>query len=619
MSIKDLLDEANEEYRTTGECKMTDEEYDYLLEKYGDEDQKSKVGVELSKDKVELPVKMGSLNKIKTVKELKAWASSKSIPQETFVVLTPKYDGLSLLVEFQNGKMVKAYTRGNGIEGQDVTGHFAQNALSKIELSNSFTGYIYGEVIMSNYVFEEKYSQKYKNARNMVAGLLNRKKTTSETEDLSFFAFGIKTDEFANRSKQLTFLNHEINLPLNSLPIGVWHSSIQTVDDLLEDPTTMGLLPHEFQCDGLVIEIDDLGVQEDMGKETNSLNPCYARAWKPESVNQKVTTVRGVRWQVSKAGYLKPVVEIEPVEVGGVTISNVTGNNAKYIEENGITEGTTVTIIRSGDVIPKIVKVINAEDTGYVLPERCPCCDRQGLAWSETRTELICCNSKCSERVVSALVHFFETMEIDDIREGTINQLYIEGYDTLEAICAMEVDDFMKLGGFQRSKAENCFNAIRSKNIVDLEVLQHASNLFEGLGSRKLKLLRNFNSPENIPTRDEVLAVEGYSDKSADVYFENIHLFWNLQQKLPFKLKQVNEVEGGVLEGKSFVFTGFRDKELQERIELFGGKVASGVSKKTAYLVCSSKGSGTTKEAKAIEVGATILDRSECIQMLAEL
>jgi NAD-dependent DNA ligase len=621
MSIKDLLNEANEDYRTNGESELTDEEYDYLLEKYGDESQKSQVGIELSKDKVELPVKMGSLNKVKTTSEIEAWIKSKSIDTDQIILLTPKYDGLSLLVEFQDGKFVKAYTRGNGIEGQDVTGHLKNNNLSKLVLEDGdFTGYVYGEVIMSNHVFEEKYSEKYKNPRNMVAGLLNRKKTSSETEDLAFFAFGLKSEDvsFGNRYEVISYLNYAINLPLNSLPVGLALSRVSDIAEYLEDQTSMGLIPHEYQCDGLVVELNNLYVQSEMGKETNSLNPSFARAWKPESVNQKTTSVRGVRWQVSKAGYLKPVVEVDPVEVGGVTISNVTGNNAKYIAENNITTGTVVTIIRSGDVIPKIIKVLTTEESN-VLPSQCPCCSNTNLYWSETNTELICGNKQCRDRVVSSLVHFFETMEIDDIREGTINQLYIEGYDTVEKICAMEVEDFMRLGGFQRSKAENCYNAIRSKNIIDLEVLQHASNLFEGLGSRKLKLLRNFNSPNNVPTRSEVLSVEGYSDKSADVYFENISEFWELQQKLPFKLKQINEVSGGILEGKSFVFTGFRDKELQERIELMGGKIASGVSKKTSYLVCSAKGSGTTKEAKALELGAIILDRSECIKMLAEL
>ena len=111
MSIKDLLNDCNEEYRTTGECKLTDEEYDFLLDKYGDDEQKSAVGIELSKDKVELPVKMGSLNKVKTVKEIEAWRQSKDIPVESLIVITPKYAGLSLLVEFKDGKFVKAFTR----------------------------------------------------------------------------------------------------------------------------------------------------------------------------------------------------------------------------------------------------------------------------------------------------------------------------------------------------------------------------------------------------------------------------------------------------------------------------------------------------------------------------
>ena len=359
-SIKDLLSDSNEEYRNTGECKLTDEEYDYLLDKYGDEKQKSAVGVELSKDKVELPVKMGSLNKVKTLKEIISWKDTKKIPVESLIIITPKYDGLSLLVEFNNGKFVNAYTRGNGIEGQDVTGHFAHNSLGNIQLSDNFSGYVYGEAIMRNSVFEDKYSKKYKNPRNMVAGLLNRKKTVEETKDISFMAFGIK-DDSPSRRHQLEYLNKEINVPLNSLNVDVTICKIEELGDILNNPDTMNIIPSDYQCDGLVVEVSLLSLQEKMGKETNSLNPAYGRAWKPQSVNQKITTVKGVRWQVSKVGYLKPVVEIEPVDISGVTISNVTGNNAKYILENNIQSGTVVTIIRAGDVIPRIIKVINVE------------------------------------------------------------------------------------------------------------------------------------------------------------------------------------------------------------------------------------------------------------------
>lgn len=618
MSIKDLLSDSNEEYRTTGECKLTDEEYDYLLDKYGDEKQKSDIGVELSKDKVELPVKMGSLNKVKTLKEIISWKDTKKIPVESLIIITPKYDGLSLLVEFNNGKFVNAYTRGNGIEGQDVTGHFAHNSLGNIQLSDNFSGYVYGEAIMRNSVFEDKYSKKYKNPRNMVAGLLNRKKTVEETKDISFMAFGIK-DDSPSRRHQLEYLNKEINVPLNSLKVDVTVCKIEELGDILNNPDTMNLIPSDYQCDGLVVEVSLISLQEKMGKETNSLNPAYGRAWKPQSVNQKITTVKGVRWQVSKVGYLKPVVEIEPVDISGVTISNVTGNNAKYILENNIQSGTVVTIIRSGDVIPKIVRVVPLETDTDPLPSKCPCCDRTSLAWNKTNTEIICCNSSCSERVISSMVHFFDTLEIEAIREGTIKQLYLNGNDNVADVCSMTAKDFMMLDGFQSSKAYNCFNAIREKLIVDLEKLQHACNLFEGLGSRKLKLLREYNSADKIPDRNTILAIGGFSDRSADVYLNNINAFWELAEKLPFKIKEFSVSTGGALEGKSFVFTGFRNKELQEKIELHGGKISGGVSKKTAYLVCANKGSGSTKEAKALEVGATILDMSECVTMVAVL
>ncbi len=613
--IKEILNDANRTYRLTGgDSGLTDAEYDYLLEQVDDEIFKNQIGVEIERNKVELPVTMGSLNKVKSQSEIDAWCKSKKISTNTEVCITPKFDGLSLLVSFENGQYKSAATRGDGVTGQDVTEHFRQTKLGKLTLPKNFTGYLVGETIMREDTFKEKYAQKFKNPRNMVAGLLSRKQLAQELTDLNFIAFSVRGMEFEKKSAELTFCNENINKHFGYTLEVILKKIDELSDEWLHQVFTSEKI---FQCDGLVVEVNDTTLQMELGKETNSLNPAYARAWKPESDDQRPAKVTGVTWQVSKAGYQKPVVQIEPTNLGGVTISNVTGINARFMQESGIAPGAIVSIIRSGDVIPKIVNVI-LPVSGDVLPKNCVSC-QSDLVWNENEVELLCQNNRCREKKISELTDFFSLLEIDEVGEGIVKQFYEAGYENLHDILKLSPNDMLRIEGFQNKKADKVFSSIHAKlQNVSLPILQHASNLFKGLGSRKLELLAKYDSPENPPTYEEILAIPGFSDISAKSYLDGFHKFWEWAKDLPIKIAAYQAPAEGKLTGKSFVFTGFRSAELEAKIEALGGKIGSGVSKNSFALVIKQRGNGSSKEKKAEELGVKIFDQAELEKFLEE-
>jgi NAD-dependent DNA ligase/O-acetyl-ADP-ribose deacetylase (regulator of RNase III) len=612
-ALKEAIKEANEKYRLTGDDSgLTDEEYDYLQELCKDDEFTSKVGVEITdKNKVDLDVSMGSMTKVKTKEELVRWAKGKDIPTDINFAITPKFDGLALLVKYKNGNFVSATTRGDGAAGQNVTEHFRYTRLGKNRLPSDFTGHLIGEAIIPDEVFESKYKGdpkkekgKYKMARSMVSGLLGKEEIQEGLKEVHFIAYGVEGKEFLRKTDLIKFCNDHNNFIFNyKIPLMTCTIDEVTQEDLMHIFEGIEI----YSCDGLIVEVNNMAVQEEVGNDTNSLNPAYARAWKPEKEDARQTFYLGETWNVSKIGAVKPIVQIDPVEIGGSTIRNVTGINAKFMKENRIGPGAVLSIVKAGDVIPKISKVLLGSRQ-YQLIENCPCCGSK-LHWNETEVDLMCPNEHCDDRLISQNVDFMKKMKVEEVGEGVIKQLYQEGVTTLEQILSMSIDDFEALEGFQRRKAEICYNEIHSKmSNVPLEQVQHASNLFAGLGSTKLALLKTYDSVDNTPSLRTITAIDGFSEKSAWAYLEGINKFWLWLEKLPITIEKYEPPKSGPLTGKMFVFTGGKPKDLIAKLEGLGGKVGSSVSKKSFALVLKQTGSGSSKEKKAADLGLKTFD-----------
>lgn len=555
-----------------------------------------------------LPVPMASMNKIKTMDEINDWAKSKGISKDVKVVIMPKFDGASLLV---NVNTRQAWTRGDGQIGQDATEHFS--VIPTGAKVSTFPGtYVNGEVMMPEQVFQANYAKTYKNSRNLVAGLLNSKEASPILKDCVFVAYG--TDAQMDKEDVLV----DLNALVNTIGCDYYIEYLKNINHtLLQD--LFDKWNKIFTLDGLIIEVNDKKICECLGRETSSNNPCYARAWKGQQATTKTTTLREIINQVSKWGELRPVGVVDPVQLDGVTITRVTLKNWKNIVDMGIAVGNQVELVRSGGVIPEVLKTMGTAKVQ--LPVNCPSCSSP-VEWDANKVHLACSNDDCETKNLQRIVSFFKHLEIDHVGEGVVEQLYEAGCTEVKHICAMRYEDFIELDGWGDKKAKTFYKNLHDKlKNVPLEKIQHASGFFKGLGSKKLALFVPFNERINNgeDVHDELLTIEGIQEKSIEAYLAGNAKFVQWVTELPVTIsraqKSINKT-GDDYNNMVVVFTGFRDKDAEQQLEEKGAKIGSSVSKTTTHLIMKEKGSGSSKEKKALELGITIWNQQELEKFL---
>ena len=604
--LKERIVKANEAYRL-GSPIISDKEYDQLVEELElvspSDELLTKVGhvvVDESR-KSKLPIEMASMNKIKSMDDINDWCRLKGISKNEEVIITPKFDGLSLCVD---EKTNEAWTRGDGEFGQKSDEHYKliQNRLNLDEYSFIYT---YGEVMIPKQVFIDKFSTDFANPRNLVAGLLNSKTVSDSLKDCQYIKYGAFTNKNFNTKEEI------IN-ELNSGQESKVEYHICKISDLTED-LLIGLFQKfsiEYEIDGLIIEINDLTLQDNLGRETSSNNPVWARAFKHPSFEQSAETdIIGISWNISKQGLLKPILHINPVKLDGVTVSNVTGNNARFVKDLGLGVGAKVVVKRSGMVIPIIADVITTVD--FIQPK----IEGVEVDWNENGIELITLTETDNQRL-KKIVAFFEILEADNVSEGVITQLWDAGYKTIKDILNLKISDLEKIDRFGKRKAQIVYNSIqKSVTGVQLSKLQHATGIFKGLGSKKLALLEDFTTK---PTINQVMSIEGFAEVSAKSYIDSYDIYFDFVKDLPVTISEKVEVSkvGTDLDGKNFVFTGVRRPDLESVIESRGGKIGGSVSKNTTHLVMKVVGSGSSKEKKAIELGVEVITVEQLEKLL---
>jgi NAD-dependent DNA ligase len=604
--------EANEAYRL-GNPIMSDPEWDALIEELHQQDPTHELLQEIGyiapddSRKEALPFPMMSMNKVKTPEEVDKWITKYGLQNEEFI-LTPKFDGCSLCV---NEVAQLAWTRGDGTHGQRSHEHF--KAMKDTHLKeNIFT---YGEAIMPRARFEEKYAEDEENPRNTVAGIMNKPDVTEKTADVDYVRYGIvleglSTSEwFVSKREVIEFLNERQD---NEVFWQVVNKASLTTEILKEIFVEWS---QKYEIDGIIIEVNNLKRQEELGRERNG-NPVFARAYKGDFEEVKETTVTGINWQISKKGLVKPVIQIEPTRLDGATVTNVTGNNAKFMLENGIGIGTKMTVKRSGMVIPKVVEIISA--TGFDI-EQVKSKTGVDVKWNDNHVELVTTEAT-DEQQVQFLTSFFKILGVDNVSEGTCQMLFDAGFDTVKKILSASQTDFEKIDRFGSRKAEIVYTEIQSKmKDVELSKLQHASGCFENLGSKKLVLLEHLYGNDTIRTSD-ITSVEGFSDTSADAYLKGVEKYSqfvaDLGDLVKVKKTEIKEADSDEMAGNVFVFTGVRRPDLEDIIKSKGGVIASGVSAKITHLVMKEKGSGSSKEVKALELGKEVITVDELEKML---
>ena len=563
---------ANDAYYNKDQV-IDDNTYDILKEYiervYPDNTTIQLVGAPIDKNKVTLPYQMWSQNKIKPdTNALRNWMKKYDGP----FVISGKLDGISALyVQTKEGR--KLYTRGEATKGMDIS--YLVPYLDLPDSEGKETYAVRGELIIKKKTFAENYEGKYKNPRNFVAGVVNSKKREpAKWRDIDFVAYEVIEPDLKPSDQMEWLKKNNVIAVLNFETPEITNESLSKV---LVDWRENG----EYEYDGIVVANDKIYSRQ--GK-----NPDHAFAFKMVLSDQVAEAkVIDVIWSPSKDGLLKPVIQIEPIRLKGVDIEFATAYNAKFIEENNIGIGALVQMVRSGDVIPKILKVIKASSEPK-MPE-------VEWEWNKSHVDAIMKDFETNDTVIlKNIENFFKKLDVLGLGRGNIKRLMDAGFNTIPDILKMKKDDFMEAEGFKDKMATKVYNSIRDKlKTVPLPVLMAATNIFgRGMGSRRIKeILEEYpdilQSKESIEEKiQNVASIHGFKIKTAEAFVNYIDDFLQFIKttKLQYKLKvdvvaHVTKDKTHPLFGKKIIMTGFRDKDLIKNIEEKGGSMGSSISK----------------------------------------
>jgi len=653
MTNKEYIDGVNllnkwaYAYYTEDNPIATDEEYDTLyfkIKKYEDENPSKILDISPTQrvgdvildgfEKRKHLQAMYSLDDVFNEKEFFEWIEK--LPENETYSCEPKYDGASLNITYNNGRLIAGTTRGDGKEGEDITANMPY--IIGVPLSIPYKGLveIRGEVTIQKDDFDEinvwrveNDKDKFSNVRNAASGGLRSFESKNiKAYKLHFTPYSLGENEldFETQIDEAKWIISQgfKNWGTNDFVI------LKTKEEIQEFYLKMieNRDNYPMMLDGMVVKVNSKSEQEKLG--FTSKYPRWAIAYKFPAI-EKVTKLNDVILQVGKTGAITPVAIIEPVDIDGVTVSRATLHNFDEINKDGLMINDTVVIIRSGDVIPKITKIFkdrrNGKEIKIKTPTECPICGDSNLDTEDTIIK--CTNKNCSARVKGVLTYAVgqKAFNMSSVGESTISELVDRGMvSSVIDLWSITKEEFMTLDGFKKRKAEKTYDAIhgiigkvdayRVLNALDIPLIGETA-------SKKLvKVFREriFQPIENPISYEELIAVEDIGHESAKMFVSFMEENFDLVVDLYETIQPVIEEEislGNQFEGKKFVITGTLSKprgEFKKLIEAHGGKVSGSVSKNTDYvLVGEDAGS---KEKKAIELGLNILDEETFNSML---
>ena len=585
---------------------------------------------EFKKHKHEVP--LYSLNKVKDYEDLEKWINdmkkATGNPAVDFSI-EYKYDGLKVVIEYQNGRYKQATTRGNGQIGEDVTAQV--KTIKSVPLTIPFKGklLVQGECMMTNSSFEE-YNKTaeipLKNPRNGVAGAVrNLDPKETEKRRLDYFCYDIlliegvtfKTQKEMNEFiKTQGFKTDSYFKIINSLEKA--KQEIEQVDKIKDNLDTM--------IDGMVIKVNDCSVRDDIGY-TNKF-PKWAMAWKFKAVELS-TTLLDVIWQVGRTGKITPIAIMEPIELAGATVSRATLNNTQDIERKQISINSRIFVRRSNEVIPEVMGLAEKSENSQeiIAPTNCPSC---GGLLSRVGPNLFCTNHKgCFEQILNRLTHFVsrDAFNIEGLSEKTIKVLNDKfnlayPYELFE----LKAEQLVGLEGFKDKKINNLIESIEKSKKIDW------SNFIFSLGIMNIGkksafvLSKKFSSIEELKLADiETLTnIEDIGEIVANSiieYFADADNMANIQKlfDLGVEINKPQEVtQNSEFTNKTVVLTGtlenYTRPDLTKLLLSMGANVTSSVSKKTDMVIVGSDAGSKLDKAK--QLGIRIVEESELIKML---
>ena len=644
-----VLTQANYRYYVLDDPELPDFEYDHLLRELeeleaahpelasADSPTKRVGGEALSQfEKVAHPVPLMSLQDVFSLEELDEFLE-KILAEEPAAAFSvePKIDGLSVALEYIDGHFVRGATRGDGNVGEDVTENLKTIHSIPMTLENAPHRLIVrGEVFMPKKSFEKLNQRQeqegkplFANPRNAAAGSLRQlDPKVAAKRGLDIYIFNIQFAEGIDFASHIESLKYLKSLKFKVIP----QKCLSSVPAINEEIIAIDAGREKLTCDidGAVIKVDDLAMRDRFGATAKF--PRWAAAYKyPPEI--KPTVVEDIVVQVGRTGVLTPKAVVRAVRLAGTTVTNATLHNQDFISQRDIRIGDTVLIRKAGEIIPEILEVDftkrpeNSEP--YHLPASCPVCGAQ-VEKDEDGAFLRCTGAECPAQLSRNISHFVsrDAMDIEGLGSAIVEGLIEKGLISSPAdIYYLQLEDIKSLWKSGTTAAKKLLKAIEASKQQDLSRLSYALGIRQ-VGSKTGKVLAStFGTMDALmaATQEELTQVQDVGTiTAANIYDwfrqeQSVHLIERLRQA-GVNFESTRQITDARFAGKTFVLTGalskFTREEATEKIELFGGKAAGSVSKKTSYVVVGENAG--SKERKARELGIPILSEDDFLDMI---
>ena len=584
---------------------------------------------ELPKEAHEKP--MLSLDKTKDVETLRSFVGTHK------TLLSWKLDGLTIVLTYQDGKLEKAVTRGNGVIGEVITNNARVFKNIPLQISHKGNLVLRGEAIITYSDFEkinseiENVDAKYKNPRNLCSGSVRQlNNEITAKRNVHFYAFSLVQAEgvdFQNSVEQ-----QFLWLQKQGFDVVEYRAVTQdTLDDAMQYFEHQ-VSENDFPSDGLVALYDDIAYGTSLGSTAKFPRNAFAFKWKDEI---KETTLKEIEWSPSRTGLINPVAIFDPIELEGTTVSRASVHNVSILKELQLGIGDKIQVYKANMIIPQIAE--NLTRSGNLeIPHSCPVCQKEARILKTNEVEsLYCMNPDCQAKKIKSFTLFVsrDAMNIDGLSEATLEKFILKGFikdfgDVFEI--SRYKDQIVEMEGFGEKSYENLIASLENAKHTTLPRVLYSLGIANiGLANAKV-ICREFGyDVEKLihASAEEINAIEGIGPviaKAFTDYFsneENLKKFHHLMSHL--ELEEVKKEENQTFAGKQFVITGsvvhFANRsQLKEFIEQRGGKVTGSVTSKTDYLINNDTASNSSKNKKAKELGIPILSEEDFLERAGE-
>lgn len=637
----DILNKAASVYYQGKDEIMSNFEYDRMYDELSALEKESglvlagsptqKVGYEVLSElpKQTHPSPMLSLDKTKQVDELSSWLGGKE------GLLSWKMDGLTVVLTYENGELLNAVTRGNGVVGEVITNN--AKVFKNLPVNIPFKGrmVLRGEAIITYSEFKKinallSEEEQYKNPRNLCSGSvrqLNNEITAKRNVELYAFTL-VEADgvDFKNSQQNKMEFMKEQGFQTVEYKVVTAKNIYETVEWFLEKVKT-----NDFPSDGLVLLYDDISYGESLGSTAKFPRNAIAFKWADETAKTKLTEVE---WSASRTGLINPVAIFEPVELEGTTVSRASVHNISIVKELKLGIGDTIEVYKANMIIPQIAQNLTKSGS-LVIPDKCPVCGEKTSIHKENDVEVLFCeNPDCLAKKIKSISLFVsrDAMNIDGMSEATIEKFISKGFlHELADLFKLNryKDEIISMDGFGEKSYEKLVKAAETAKITTTAKFIYSLGIANiGLSNAKMVCKAFSNDLEKIrhASIDELVEIDGVGEIIAESFVKffanenNNHMVDDLLDIVTLEDEENDNAND--MEGMNFVITGsvnhFSNRsEVKELIEGRGGKVTGSVTSKTKYLINNDSTSNSSKNKKAKELGVQIITEDEFIDMFS--